>query len=162
MGLAITEEKRWDKMSKGYVYQEIGRRIRELRGRDRQKDWAVRLGCDQGYISQVENGVTKPSLAFLKGVSSITNSSIDWILTGKGDKSSSGEAAARGADLHALGSGSGGDDILTELKQNPKLLLGVDRLLKLKGGGRRMLEAFHDMDEDRLMGLAAFMGANRK
>lgn len=67
----------------GYAYKEVGRRIRELRGRDRQKDWAKEIGCDQGYISQVENGVTKPSLAFLRSVAALKNASIDWMLTGR-------------------------------------------------------------------------------
>jgi len=75
-----------DSAEKGLNYQEIGARIRGLRGGARQKDWAVKLGCDQGYVSQVENGVTKPSLAFLSGVASITGASIDWMLTGQGPK----------------------------------------------------------------------------
>ena len=67
----------------GYAYKEVGRRIRELRGRDRQKDWAKEIGCDQGYISQVENGVTKPSLAFLRSVAALKNArSIGCLLAG--------------------------------------------------------------------------------
>ena len=147
--------------SKGFVYQEIGRRIRELRGNDRQKDWASRIGCDQGYISQVENGVTKPSLAFLKGVASMTNASIDWILTGKGEKIS-------GADYRSSAPASGGfttsynDETLKRLQENPRLLSAVDRLLRMEDKGRSMLEALCDMDDRKMEGLAAFMGVARR
>lgn len=145
-------------MSKGFAYQEIGRRIRSLRGGDRQKDWAVRLGCDQGYISQVENGVTKPSLAFLKGVSSISNASIDWILTGIERNCCEDTSEGQVHEAAEVGHGTGAEGIVGELEKNPKLLLGVARLLKLDDDGKIILEAFHDMDEERLKGLAAFIG----
>ncbi|MHB8173952.1 MAG: helix-turn-helix domain-containing protein [Nitrospirota bacterium] len=136
-------------MTNNLIYQEIGKRIRELRGNDRQKDWATKIGCDQGYISQVENGVTKPSLAFLKSVSGMTNSSIDWILTGRGDKWCGFKSY----------SAPSGDDTIQQLKDNPKLLLAVDKLLRMKGTGMGVLEAFYDMDEMKIAGLAEFIGA---
>ena len=144
--------------SKGFVYQEIGKRIRELRGKERQKDWATKIGCDQGYISQVENGVTKPSLAFLKGVASLTNASIDWVLTGKGDKF--GPFAYKGytprvAEEHAS---YGPEGTIRALQENPRLLMAVDRLLRMDDKGRMVLEAFSEMDEKRIEGLAALIG----
>lgn len=63
-------------------YTEVGKRIRGLRGKVRQIDWVKKLGCSQGYLSQVERGVTKPSLEFLVTISRITGVDIDWILTG--------------------------------------------------------------------------------
>ncbi len=139
-------------MTNNLIYQEIGKRIRELRGNDRQKDWASRIGCDQGYISQVENGVTKPSLAFLKSVSSMTNASIDWILTGRGDKWC-------GFKSYSAPSVHSGEDTIQKLKDNPKLLLAVDKLLRMKGTGMGVLEAFYEMDEMKIEGLAEFIGA---
>ncbi len=149
-------------MTDGFVYQEIGRRIRALRGPERQKDWASKIGCDQGYISQVENGVTKPSLAFLRGVVSITGASIDWMLTGRGQR-------LGGADPYGLvpdlGTGAGAhhkDDVLSALAGSPRLLQGVSRLLQMEDTGKGLLEALGDMDERQVAGLAEFMGIPRK
>ena len=140
-------------MTNNLIYQEIGKRIRELRGNDRQKDWASRIGCDQGYISQVENGVTKPSLAFLKSISGMTNGSIDWVLTGRGDKQFGFKSYS------APYSAPSGEETIQKLKDNPKLLLAVDKLLRMKGTGMGVLEAFYDMDEIKIEGLAEFIGA---
>ena len=149
------------KMTKGFVYQEIGIRIRDLRGNARQKDWATRIGCDQGYISQVENGVTKPSLSFLKGVATITGASIDWILTGgRGGQSKVREAveAAGLMDCRDVNC----DAALDELARSPRLLAGVGRLLGKGETGRTILETLSDMDEDKLSGLVAFIGSVKK
>jgi transcriptional regulator with XRE-family HTH domain len=148
-------------MTKGFVYKEIGRRIRELRGRERQKDWAAKIGCDQGYISQVENGVTKPSLAFLKAVSHMTGSSIDWVLTGAKTAKVSGETAAKGEAV-ATAAGCYEDETLNELSRAPKLLRGVERLMMMGDRGRIALSAFSEMDDERLAGLVSFIAAGRK
>ncbi|HLB24957.1 MAG TPA: helix-turn-helix transcriptional regulator, partial [Nitrospirota bacterium] len=134
--------------AKSLVYQEIGKRIRELRGGSRQKDWATRIGCDQGYISQVENGVTKPSLSFLKGIASITNASIDWVLTGRGDKFGCAQVS-----YDYSSAGEQGGDTFDMLKRNPKLLMAVDKLLRMDDKGRSVLEALYEMDESRIEGL---------
>jgi transcriptional regulator with XRE-family HTH domain len=140
-------------MTKGFAYQEIGRRIRELRGNSRQKDWATKIGCDQGYISQVENGVTKPSLAFLKGVASITNASIDWVLTGNGDR--------YGCNKPVEFDGEEAKDTLGVLQDNPKLLMAIDRLLRTSDKGFKVLEALGDMEESRFEGLVGFLAGSR-
>jgi len=147
--------------TKGFVYQEIGKRIRELRGNERQKNWAAKIGCDQGYISQVENGVTKPSLAFLKGVASMTNASIDWILTGRGDKMGVVDPYRNLITKPIDFSGSYGEETLRKLQENPRLLVAVDRLMRMEDKGRRVLESFSEMEESRIEGLAQFMGVSR-
>ncbi len=139
-------------MTEGFIYQEIGRRIRELRGKQRQKDWATKIGCDQGYISQVENGVTKPSLAFIKGVVSITGASIDWILTGRGP----------GIGEKGVQVGPYRDDTLIYLAKNPKVLHGLGRLLRKESGDKNLLEVLSEMDEDKVAGLAAFLSLTGK
>ncbi|MGA2193132.1 MAG: helix-turn-helix transcriptional regulator [Nitrospirota bacterium] len=141
-------------MAQNYTFQEIGKRIRELRGNDRQKDWAARIGCDQGYISQVENGVTKPSLAFLRQVTVLTNASIDWILTGRGEKL----RIEQGPDSFTIEfMANAGGNALKELQGNPRLLQAVDRLLK-EEKGRVVLEAMCEMEAHKINGLAQFMG----
>jgi transcriptional regulator with XRE-family HTH domain len=147
-------------MVKGFDYKEIGRRIKDLRGRARQKDWAGRIGCDQGYISQVENGVTKPSLAFLRGVGSITNASIDWILTGKGPKSLGLARHKEGAEP---GSPSGLTDYtISELVADPSIKAGVDRLLSSGTYGRALLKAFGEMDDRRVEGIAMALDLRKR
>lgn len=149
-------------MSKGFAYEEIGARIKELRGKDRQKDWATRIGCDQGYISQVENGVTKPSLSFLKGVAGITNASIDWILTGRGQKKAVQPAPSHeysGATVSRLDCCE--NETLRSLSLNPKLMMGVERLLKMEPLGAGILEAIGEMEEKKVASLATLLGVIR-
>ena len=148
-------------MTKGFVYKEIGRRIRELRGRERQKDWAAKIGCDQGYISQVENGVTKPSLAFLKAVSHMTGSSIDWILTGAKSAKACSESAVKG-EAGSAAVACYEDETLNELSRAPKLLKGVERLMLMGERGKHALSAFSEMDDEKLAGLVSFLAAGRK
>ena len=148
-------------MTKGFAYQEIGNRIRELRGRERQKDWAARIGCDQGYISQVENGVTKPSLSFLKGVATISCASIDWILTGRGLKNADEYMRCASTGQQPGGVMAYNEDTLGCLTRNPKLMMGVERLLRMDPIGRGILEAFGEMDESRVAGLASFLGVDK-
>jgi len=146
-------------MAKGFEYKEIGQRIKELRGRDRQKDWAGRIGCDQGYISQVENGVTKPSLAFLKGVAAITNASIDWILTGRGSRSI-GERTGRRVEVAAPGGGI--DETLSRVASDPELRVGVERLLRMDASGRALLRAIGDAESNKLDCITTLLGKGRR
>lgn len=61
-------------------FKEIGQRLKKLRGKIKQKEWAEIIGCKQAYVSQVENGITKPSLDYLIKASQITGISIDEML----------------------------------------------------------------------------------
>jgi len=139
-------------MAGKYDFKEIGARIRMLRGRERQKDWAKKIGCDQGYISQVENGVTKPSLSFLGAVSSMCSASIDWMLTGKGRKN-----IAVGAESEASGPG-GSSPAATALTEDLELFSSLNRILGIGPEGREFLVTLGVMDEERVKGLAVFLG----
>jgi phage repressor protein C with HTH and peptisase S24 domain len=70
--------------SKKIVKSEIGNRIRRTRGKDTQKEFAKKLVFSSSYLSEVESGKTKPSLELLLKISSITNYSLHWLLTGQG------------------------------------------------------------------------------
>jgi transcriptional regulator with XRE-family HTH domain len=61
----------------------IGRRIRELRGAERQIDFAPPLGITQGQLSKMERGETAPPLAMLLRLRERYGVSVDWILTGE-------------------------------------------------------------------------------
>ena len=63
---------------------EIGNRIKHVRGKDAQKEFAKILGFSPSYLSEVESGKTKPSLELLVKISQITNYSLHWLLTGEG------------------------------------------------------------------------------
>ena len=146
-------------MVKNYEYREIGQRIKELRGGSRQRDWAEKIGCDQGYISQVENGVTKPSLAFLKGVASITKANIDWILTGRGIPTK--EEAGQGWEAGASHAGMV-EQYTGGLKADPEVKAGIERLLGMGAAGRALLKSIGGMDSYRVECLAALLGRNKR
>lgn len=61
----------------------IGKRIRELRGDERQIDFARFLGITQGQLSKVEQGKLAPSVEVLLRLRERFGTSTDWILTGK-------------------------------------------------------------------------------
>jgi len=64
----------------------IGRRVRELRGAERQDDFAPFLGITQGQLSKIERGKLAPSVAVLLRLQERYGRSVDWILTGEESK----------------------------------------------------------------------------
>ena len=60
----------------------LGRRIRKLRGTERQVDFAAILGITQGQLSKIEKGQTAPTVAVLLRLRQRSGKSVDWILTG--------------------------------------------------------------------------------
>jgi transcriptional regulator with XRE-family HTH domain len=61
----------------------IGLRIRELRGKERQDDFAPSLGITQGQLSKIERGLVAPSVELLLRLRERFGKSVDWILTGE-------------------------------------------------------------------------------
>jgi transcriptional regulator with XRE-family HTH domain len=61
----------------------IGRRIREIRGKLLQDDFAPHLGITQGQLSKIERGKMAPSIDLLLRLRDRTGRSVDWILTGE-------------------------------------------------------------------------------
>ena len=70
--------------SKKIVKSETGSRIKHVRGKDAQKEFAKILGFSPSYLSEVESGKTKPSLELLIKISQYTKYSLHWLLTGEG------------------------------------------------------------------------------
>jgi len=62
----------------------IGRRIRELRGSERQDDFAPFLGITQGQLSKIERGLLAPSVEVLLRLRRRFGKKVDWILLGEG------------------------------------------------------------------------------
>lgn len=66
----------------------LGRRLRELRGFDlTQEEFAKELGVSQSQLSKYERGVAAPHADILFFVKKRFRVSIDWLLTGEGQKS---------------------------------------------------------------------------
>ncbi len=66
----------------------LGRRLRELRGFDlTQEEFAKELGVSQSQLSKYERGVAAPPADILFFVKKRFRVSIDWLLTGEGQRS---------------------------------------------------------------------------
>jgi transcriptional regulator with XRE-family HTH domain len=66
----------------------LGRRLRELRGFDlTQEESAKELGVSQSQLSKYERGFAAPSAEVLFFVKKRFRVSIDWLLTGEGERS---------------------------------------------------------------------------
>ena len=68
----------------GVDLEAIGERIRQLRNRTTQEDFAETLGIGQAQLSKYELGQSAPPLGFLVALARTSDKSTDWILTGKG------------------------------------------------------------------------------
>ena len=65
----------------------LGRRLRELRGFDlTQEEFARQLGTSQSQLSKYERGVAAPPADILFLVMQRFRVSIDWLLTGEGER----------------------------------------------------------------------------
>jgi len=60
----------------------LGDRLKTLRGKITQEEFAKRIGYSRSYLRDIEYGRVKPSRGFLVAVSAEFNVSIDWLLTG--------------------------------------------------------------------------------
>ena len=60
----------------------IGKRIRQLRGKALQDDFAPQLGITQGQLSKIESGRATPSAEVLLRLAELSGKSVDWILRG--------------------------------------------------------------------------------
>jgi transcriptional regulator with XRE-family HTH domain len=66
----------------------LGRRLRELRGFDlTQEEFARELRISQSQLSKYERGVAAPCVDVLFFVKKRFRVSIDWLLTGEGERS---------------------------------------------------------------------------
>ena len=61
----------------------IGKRIKQLRGNERQDDFAPSLGITQGQLSKIERGIVPPTVEVLLRLRKRYDKSVDWILTGE-------------------------------------------------------------------------------
>lgn len=62
--------------------QELGKRVAEIRGKHTQKELATAIGVSRSYISNIEQGITAPSLEVLINIAHQYHSSLDWLIYG--------------------------------------------------------------------------------
>ena len=61
----------------------IGARVRALRGRTRQEEFAPKVGISQGQLSKIESGRIAPTLELVVKLANRFGRSLDWIVTGR-------------------------------------------------------------------------------
>jgi transcriptional regulator with XRE-family HTH domain len=69
-------------------YTQIGKRLKEVRGKLTQAAFGEQLGYGYGYVKNCEHG-KKPSLEYLHKITKHYNLSMDWLLYGEDPISSS-------------------------------------------------------------------------
>lgn len=62
--------------------QELGSRIRLIRGDRSQKEFARIMKCTQSHLSALELGKSSPSVDFLNRLAVVSGRSYNWLLTG--------------------------------------------------------------------------------
>ena len=63
-------------------FEEIGERIRQVRGSLSQTTFGDSIDASRGYVNNIEHGA-KPSIEFLANVCSVYAVSVDWLMFGK-------------------------------------------------------------------------------
>lgn len=71
-------------MERTIDYKRVGLRLKELRQQHEltQSQLAEAVGCSDGFISQVERGISNPSLEFLVQLSTLYHLPVDHLLLG--------------------------------------------------------------------------------
>ena len=64
-------------------WEDLTRRLREIRGGVSQVDFAKALGVRQNDVSRYETGRLRPPLGYLVMVAQYGKVSLDWLITGK-------------------------------------------------------------------------------
>jgi transcriptional regulator with XRE-family HTH domain len=71
-------------------WKAVGDRIREIRGfHVTQVDFAQSIGVSQSYLSNMENGRVEVGAAILLSVGQRYGKSLEWLLTGRNESSTS-------------------------------------------------------------------------
>lgn len=63
--------------------EDIGARIRILRGKLTQEEFAKSVGFSRAYIADIETGRAKPSLELLANIVDKYHTSMEWIIMGR-------------------------------------------------------------------------------
>lgn len=64
--------------------QDLGARIRQVRGKVSQEEFARRLGISKGALGCYERGVNCPNVEVVLGICRLCRISVEWLMTGSG------------------------------------------------------------------------------
>lgn len=107
------------------AYEQIGRRIREERSRQRitQEKLAELAGLNESYIGQIERGIKNPSLESIIKIANVLGATVDHLL--RDVTETRGEALVD--ELIALVRGRNEDEVRLMLNINRMVIDHLDR-----------------------------------
>lgn len=62
--------------------KQLGKRVAEIRGKLKQKEFAEIIGVSRSYVGNIEQGITMPSLEVLMKICHQYNISLDYVVYG--------------------------------------------------------------------------------
>lgn len=90
-------------------------RLKGLRGRESQADFAARIGVSLATYGRYERGISTPDAETLLRISNVTGADIDWLLFGPGE----GKAGPQDIPEAGNDDGSRGSDMAGEAGSDP-------------------------------------------
>jgi transcriptional regulator with XRE-family HTH domain len=81
-------------------YEEIGKRLKKVRGNISQTKFSTPLCCRYEYVKACEHG-KKPSLEYLFNVAKFYNVSLEWLITGLVSKDTINDCEKKQAEVIA-------------------------------------------------------------
>jgi mannose-6-phosphate isomerase-like protein (cupin superfamily)/DNA-binding XRE family transcriptional regulator len=130
----------------------LGPRLRQVRtGRQLSvRELARRVGCSASLISQIERGVSVPSVGVLYSLATELESSLDYLLFGSGSGSGSGPAA--GTDGAVDGRSNGGVEAGLAGTAEPMEVAGLAQPAPIvqRGCDRRIIDLASGVRWERL------------
>src|SRR5689334_7692783 len=123
----------------------LGPRLREVRsaGGLSVRELARRVGCSASLISQIERGVSVPSVGVLYALATELGSSLDYLLFGSGPGADAGVGSGSGAGAGA-GSGAGAGTA------EPRPVAPPPAALVQRGGDRKIIDLASGVRCERL------------
>ena len=89
--------------------QDLGERIRRVRGYTSQEAFARQLGISKGALGCYERGVNCPNVEVILNISRLCHVSLEWLMTGKGNmadtRAPEGPVAGSHAAVYAVARG---------------------------------------------------------
>lgn len=105
----------------------MGRRIREIRGKRTQKEFAELMEATQAYISDLERGKSYPSVPFIAHLAEVSGRSYNWLFTGEEEMTQLEEEA--GPEEEARPQEVAVDHVASQPPQGPMVDTGYVKVL---------------------------------
>jgi transcriptional regulator with XRE-family HTH domain/mannose-6-phosphate isomerase-like protein (cupin superfamily) len=132
----------------------LGPRLRQVRtGRQLSvRELARRVGCSASLISQIERGVSVPSVGVLYSLATELESSLDYLLFGSGSGSGSGSGPTAGTDGAVDGRSNGGVEAGLAGTAEPMEVAGLAQPAPIvqRGCDRRIIDLASGVRWERL------------